>query len=92
MTWASWLVSMVGPLVARILTTLGLTVVVMGGVAASVSAVKDSVLSSLSGLPLASLQLLGLYGAWEALGMMFGALTFAAAWHTTAGAWRLAKI
>lgn len=92
MSWTAWLIAMVGPLVARVLTTLGLTVVVMGGIAASVSAVKDAILGSLSGLPLASLQLLGLYGAWEALGMMFGALTFAVAWHTTAGAWRLAKV
>jgi hypothetical protein len=91
MNWAAWLVAMVGPLVARVLTTLGISAVVMTGVAASVSAVKSSVLSSLSGLPLASLQLLGLYGAWEAMGMMFGAITFAVTWHTTAGSWRLAK-
>jgi Protein of unknown function (DUF2523) len=91
MNIAAWLIAMVGPMVARVLTTLGLSVVVMTGVTLSVSALKSVVLSHIGGFPLAAVQLLGLFGAWEALGMMFGALTFAVAWHTTAGAWRLAK-
>lgn len=91
MNFASWLIAMVGPLVARVLVTLGLSMVVTAGVSLVATALKSQVLQHLGAMPLASVQLLGLFGVWEALGMWFGALTFAVAWHSTAGSWRLAR-
>lgn len=92
MNLASWLIAMVGPLVSRVLVTLGLSMVVTAGVALVATTLKNLILQHLGGMPGASVQLLGLFGVWEAVGMWFGALTFAVTWHTTAGSWRLARI
>lgn len=91
MNFAAWLIAMVGPLVARVLVTLGISVVVTAGLTVIASTLKAQIVTQLGGMPTAAIMFLGLVGVWEALGIVFGAITFAVTWHTTAGAWRLAR-
>lgn len=91
MNLASFLVGLVGPLMARWLASVGLTLVVMGGLTTAVSELKGLITANLSGLPLATLQLGGLFGIWEATGIILGAVTFCVTWASTKGFWTLAK-
>lgn len=91
MNLASFLVGLVGPLMARWLASVGLSLVVLAGLTASVSQLKGLITSNLSGLPLATLQLAGLMGVWEGFGIILGAVTFCVTWASTKGFWTLAK-
>lgn len=71
------LASLAGPIVARVLMALGFSVVTVTGVDIAIGAVKDEILANLAEAPIAALQLAGLSGCWSALGMIFGAMTFA---------------
>jgi Protein of unknown function (DUF2523) len=74
--------ALAAPLAARVLMALGMGVITIGGVAASADAIKALVVSNLSSGPLAAVQLAGLSGMWVALGMVFGAVTFAVTFAT----------
>ena len=91
MTLAGWLVAMVGPLMARLLTSLGVSLVVLTGATVAVATLKTSLLTALGTAPLAGLQLLGLFGFWTALGMVFGTWAFLLTWKGTTGFIGLAK-
>lgn len=91
MNLASFLVGLVGPLMARWLASMGLSLVVLAGLTASVGQLKGLITSNLSGLPLATLQLAGLMGVWEGFGIILGAVTFCVTWASTKGFWSLAK-
>lgn len=90
MNLSSWLIAMVGPLTARLLAALGLSLVSVAGLAAALSTLRTTIMGGLDGLPLAALQLGGLLGIWEALGIALGAVAFVVAWHGTS-AWRFIK-
>lgn len=91
MNLTAWLLAMVGPLALRILSALGLSLVAVGGLSIAAAAVKALVMSNIGQFPATAVQLLGLYGVWECLGLVFGALTFVLTWKGTAGAWKLAR-
>lgn len=91
MNIAAFLVGLVGPLMARWLASMGLSLVVLTGLTASVSQIKGLITSNLSGFPLVAIQLGGLFGLWEALGILLGAVTFVITWHSTKGFWSLSK-
>ncbi|MCH8180601.1 MAG: DUF2523 domain-containing protein [Proteobacteria bacterium] len=91
MNLASFLVGLVGPLMARWLASVGLSLVVLTGLTSAASALKSQISSDLSGLPLVALQLGGLLGLWEAIGIWLGAITFVITWQSTKGFWTLAK-
>lgn len=78
--------ALAAPMAMRILIALGISVLTIGGVAASVSALKSAVLDTMAGAPLAVLQLIGLGGGWIALGALLGSVTF------TATLWGLTKL
>lgn len=90
MTIAQFLIALVGPIVARILSTLGLSVVILAGLTGAVSAIKNLVISNIGSMPAAAVGLGGLFGIWECLGIIFGAVTFIVAWKSSAGFWTLA--
>lgn len=92
MNLAAFLVGLVGPLMARWLASMGLSLVVMAGLTSTVSALKTQITSNLSGLPLATLQLGGLFGIWEAVAIILAAVTFCVTWASTKGFWTLAKV
>lgn len=91
MNLASFLVGLVGPLMARWLASMGLSLVVLAGLTGAVAQLKGLITSNLSGMPLAALQLAGLFGVWEAIGIILGAVTFCITWASTKGFWTLAK-
>jgi hypothetical protein len=80
MNIAAWLVAMVGPLAAQVLIALGLTAVTFTGGTAALSALRTIMLDHVSGVPASVVQLLGLLGVWEALGIWFGAMAFVLAY------------
>jgi len=77
--------SLATPILARVLVALGMSVVTFGGLTFVVSSLKDQVIAGLGNAPLAMLQLAGLAGAWEAIGLVFGAMTFSVSY------WALTK-
>lgn len=77
MNLAAFLASMAAPIVARVMMALGFSVITVTGVTLAVDQVKELVLSNLGSVPASLLQLGGLLGAWEGLGLIFGAITFA---------------
>lgn len=91
MALAAFLVAMVGPLVARILVSLGFSLVTVAGLTAAVAALKTQITSGIGALPAAAISLGGLLGIWECFGLVLGAASFVIAWHSTKGFWMLAK-
>ncbi len=91
MTFAAFLVGMVGPLLARILTSLGLTLVTLTGVTVIFGQLKDSVVGAVNSMPADALAIGGLMGLWQALGILLGALSFSITWKATTGFIGLAK-
>jgi hypothetical protein len=91
MTWATWLIGMVGPLAARLLASLGVSLVSVTGLSVALGQLKALVQSNIAGGANDALLLGGLYGFWEALGMVFGTLTFIVAYKHTQGFLRLVK-
>jgi len=80
MPLAAWLVAMVGPMVAQLLLSFGLSAVAFTGATVALAAVRTMFLSNVNSLPVSVVQFLGLLGVWESVGIMFGAATFALAW------------
>jgi hypothetical protein len=76
------LAALAGPITARVLMSLGMSVVTVAGAAVAVSALKSSVLTAMGAVPASGLMLAGLLGCWEGLGMIFGAITFAVTLYT----------
>lgn len=91
MNVAAFLVGLVGPLMARWLASMGLSLVVLAGLTAGVDQLKGTLMSSLTGWPATALQLGGILGVWESLGMILGAVTFVVTWHATKGFWTFSK-
>lgn len=75
MPLGTWLLAMMGPLAARILLTLGFSVVSIVGMEAVISGIKTQLITSLGAVPAAGLNLALLAGSGEALGIIFGAIT-----------------
>lgn len=91
MSLAAFLVGMVGPLMARWLAAMGLSLVSVTGLTVAYAALKAQVLENIGGLPADGVQLAGLFGIWEALGIVLGAFVFVMTWRGTSGFWKLAK-
>lgn len=91
MNLTGFLLAMVGPLAKRLLLSLGLGLVTMVGLTATASTLKDMILANLGALPAAAIGLGGLYGFWEAIGLVLGAITFVITWQTTKGIWAVSK-
>jgi hypothetical protein len=69
--------NLAGPITARVLLAMGMGVVSVTGVTTAVNSIKTTVIANLGQAPTAALQLAGLSGCWVALGLVFGAVTFA---------------
>lgn len=91
MSLAAFLVGLVGPLAARWLAAMGLSLVSVVGLTAAYATLKAMVIANIGGLPAAAIQLGGLFGIWEALGIILGAFVFVMTWRGTSGFWKLAK-
>ena len=71
----TWLLSLLQPALAKILTALGFSLVSIVGLDAIFQQLKGSLTSSLGALPAAALQLFLLAGGGQALGIVLGAIT-----------------
>ena len=91
MNLAAFLVGLVGPLMARWLASVGLSLVVLTGLTAAASGLKSQIIANIGAMPAAAVQLGGLMGLWEGIGIWLGAVTFVITWQSTKGFWTLAK-
>lgn len=74
MPLGAWLIGMVGPLLGKILLTLGFQVVTVTGMVAVISGLKGLFMTHLGAVPAAGMQLALLGGVGEGLGIVFGAI------------------
>jgi len=88
MNIASWLLTLVGPLVVRIIAALGFTAVTYSGVTSLVDQLVQTAQQNWSSMPVAVLQLLTLSGIPQVLGMIFGAYMARVAMWAAVGAAR----
>jgi hypothetical protein len=89
MNLSVWLVAMVGPLVAKILTVLGFSLVTVTGAEIALNALKDMAVGYFQGVPAAGLQMAQLCGVGQAMGIIFGAMTAKVAWSQIENATRI---
>jgi hypothetical protein len=68
MTIAAFLVAMVGPLLARMLTALGVSLITITGLVATAATLKTLMISNLNAVPMDGLELAGLFGVWTCIG------------------------
>lgn len=73
MTLVTMLMGLIGPLVSRALLYLGITAVTLTGVQTAFGVLLSSMQSGYGSLPPAVLQLAGLAGMPDALGLIWGA-------------------
>ncbi|WP_426342800.1 DUF2523 domain-containing protein [Pseudoduganella sp. S-14] len=87
MNIAAWLLTLVGPLVVRIVAALGFTAVAYTGVTVLVNQLVSTAQQNWSSMPLAVLQLCTLSAIPQVLGMIFGAyMARVAMWAATGAA------
>jgi hypothetical protein len=75
MKLGTWIASLVQPLLARVLVSLGFSVVSITGMTVVMNQLKDQLLNQANQLPAAFLQLFLMAGGGVGLGMIFGAIT-----------------
>lgn len=74
MGFGTFLLAMVQPLVARVLVSLGLSLVTFTGMSMVIDTLTSRAVSAWGGLPASILQLAGLAGIGEALSIITGAV------------------
>lgn len=74
MGFGTFLLSMVQPLVARVLVALGLSIVTFTGMSAVMDTLTQRAVSAWGGLPASIMQLASLAGIGEALSIIMGAI------------------
>lgn len=78
MKFGTWLLGLVQPMLAKILVSLGFSVVTITGVTMAIGTVKGLITSNIGGVPAATLNLFLLAGGGVGLNIIFGAMTFLA--------------
>lgn len=76
-TLTDWLLKMVQPMIVRIMTSLGLSVVTIEGVTTSFDQARSYVQTAVNSMPAAVLQIGGLLGVDLGLAWVLGAMSFA---------------
>lgn len=71
----TWLLALLQPALAKILTSLGFAVVSIVGVQAALDGIKAQLLASMNTMPAAAMQLFLLGGGGLGLGIVMGAMT-----------------
>jgi len=89
---AVWLAALLPSLVGRVLAALGLGVVTMTGFMVAWNSLKGYVLDNFEGLPTAMMQLAGLAGVGEGLGLVLGAITAKVAYVAIQSASKIAGV
>jgi len=84
------LASLAQPILARVLLALGMAAVTIVGVDASFGALKSLVLAQFAGFPVAVVQLGGLMGVWQGIGIVIGAATWCVTFYALTRSVRIA--
>lgn len=84
----AWIISILGPLVVRVVVALGFTAVTYTGVTALVDSLLLIAQNNWSSMPLSVLQLATLSGIPQVMGMIFGAYMARVAMWASVGAAR----
>ncbi len=87
-TFIAWFLAAIGNLAIRAMAALGFSSITVIGLSAGLQGLTQILLDNISGMPFAVLQLAGLGGAWEALQIILGCLTWCLSWHLLTGASR----
>lgn len=85
MSIVAWLLALVGPLVVRGLLALGFTAITYTGVSVAVNALIATAQSTWSAMPAAIIQLAGLSGIPQGLGVVMGTYMALYALRSAAG-------
>ncbi len=91
MTIAAFLLSLVGPMLARILLSLGVSLLTLTGLTVTTALLKQTMINNLGNVPGDGLQLAGLFGIWTCVGLALGSITFVVSWKAASGFMTLAK-
>lgn len=75
MKFGTWLLAMMQPLIAKIMLTLGLSLVSIVGLQAALAGLKSQFVNSINSMPADMIQLFLIGGGGLALGILFGAMT-----------------
>jgi len=75
MTWATLLMSLVGPMALRVLTTIGLGTITFTGVTIALQQLIDFAVTNYGGMSSDILALAGIAGVPQGLGIVVGAMT-----------------
>jgi hypothetical protein len=75
MTWATWLLSLVQPLIVNALIALGVGVLTVGGIDLAVNQAMSWLQSSVGGLPTDLASLLAMGGVFQGFGYIGGAIS-----------------
>ena len=70
----TWLLALVQPFIARILTALGFSLVTIVGMEVVIDQLKQAVISGVSSMPADAMNIFLLAGGGKALGMILGAI------------------
>lgn len=74
MTWASWIISLAGPIAFRVLLAIGFSTVTFTGVTVAIQSLIDTAVSNWANLPGDVLGLAGVAGIPQAIGIICGAV------------------
>lgn len=75
MKFGTWLLAMVSPLLGRILTALGFSIVSITGMTVAINTARDAMISGVNSMPADMLNVFLLGGGGIGFGMIMGALT-----------------
>ncbi|MFM0380470.1 DUF2523 domain-containing protein [Paraburkholderia strydomiana] len=75
MTWATWLLSLVQPLIVNALIALGVGVLTVGGIDLAVNQAMSWLQSSVGGLPADLASMLAMGGIFQGFGYIGGAIS-----------------
>lgn len=75
MKFGTWLLAMMQPLIAKIMVTLGLSLVSIVGLQAALAGLKTQFTNSINSMPADMIQLFLIGGGGVAVGILFGAMT-----------------
>lgn len=72
---AAWLMTMVLPIVKKVMIALGISVVTYVGLSAVMTQIQNSIIASLGGMTGAAAQLAAMFGFHESVGIILAAVT-----------------
>lgn len=80
-TLFAWLIRAIGPIVAKVLVALGLTMITVKGVDIAFSEVDEKLRTTLNGLPHDVIQIMGLFGVNDGISIVLASASFVVSYY-----------